>query len=560
MLNGLRNDPDLQPRLLTLAITLAAIALFVGVGGAALTNTVRALHGLAEADRILSYAVLLNIAVIVIGWRRYHNLSRELIRTAAAEQEARHLADYDPLTGCSNRRSFLPALDKRLRQVTPEDGTLILMLIDLDNFKQINDRYGHVAGDAVLTTVANRLRLIHPGDSLIARLGGDEFACVCVMPQDHRAPAAEMTRQLIEAVACPIQTAEPGLDVDLTVSVGLVAADATPGERPPSAKSLLNQADIAMYRAKRQGKNRFQWFEAEMENELEQRRTMERNMRAGLAMGEFVPFYEQQVDLETGGLVGFEMLARWRSAELGVIGPDVFIPVAEEIGLIAELSEYLISQAFHDAAEWDPALTLSVNISPVQLRDPWFAQRVLKLLVQHNFPPTRLDVEITESCLHQNLEEVRTMILSLRNQGVKISLDDFGTGYASLHQLRDLNFDHLKIDRSFVSGMQLCESNETIVDAIVQLGHALGLPVTAEGIESESILQTLRERGRLKGQGYHYGMPEDAEAVRRRLQRLGRLREAETPLPADLGATNKTDAQDITVSAKPTDARRTGSA
>lgn len=522
-----------QPSLLVLPITLAAIALFVLVGGSALTNIVRAAHGYAEIDRILSYALLANITIIGFGWRRYRRLSHELSTRIFAEREARRLAEFDPLTGCRNRRSLLPALDAMMLADITRRMRLVLFVIDLDNFKQINDRHGHITGDAVLNTVVQRLRAIQPKDSIIARLGGDEFACAVLMPAEYRDSADELARLLIDAVAKPITLPEQDIRVDLTISIGLVAAHHSQFKSPPPAESLLNQADMAMYRAKRQGKNRYVWFEAEMEVEVELRRSLERDMRAGLLAGEFVPFYEQQVDLETGELVGFEMLARWQSPTNGVVRPDIFIPVAEEIGIIADLSECLIAQAFHDAGTWDPNLTLSVNISPVQLRDPWFAQRILKLLVQHNFPPSRLDIEITESCLHENLDEVRTMILSLRNQGVKISLDDFGTGYASLNQLRDLTFDHLKIDRSFVTGILESDTNQNIVDAILTLGKALDLPITAEGIESETILEAMQGRGRLKGQGHLYGPPENSEAVRRRLQRIGRLATQGDPVAAE---------------------------
>ena len=512
-----------QPRLLVLPITLAAIALFVWVGGSALTNVIKAARGIAEIDQLLSYALLTNIVIIFIGWHRYRTMSRELSTRISAEREARRLAEFDPLTGCRNRRSLAPALDAMMLSDFTRRKRLVLFVIDLDNFKQINDRHGHVTGDVVLTTVVQRLRAIQPKNSIIARLGGDEFACAALMPGAYREPADELARLFIEAVAQPIMLTEQDIKVDLTMSIGVVAAHNSELKSPTPAEVLLNQADIAMYRAKRQGKNRFVWFEAEMEVELELRRSLERDMRAGVAAGEFVPFYEQQVDLETGELVGFEMLARWQSPANGLVRPDIFIPIAEEMGIIADLSECLISQAFRDAATWDSDLTLSVNISPVQLRDPWFAQRILKLLVQHNFPPSRLDIEITESCLHENLDDVRTMIFSLRNQGVKISLDDFGTGYASLNQLRDLTFDHLKIDRSFVTGILDSDANQTIVDAILTLGKALNLPITAEGIESETILKAMQGRGRLKGQGHLYGPPESGDAVRARLQRIGRL-------------------------------------
>jgi EAL domain-containing protein (putative c-di-GMP-specific phosphodiesterase class I) len=217
------------------------------------------------------------------------------------------------------------------------------------------------------------------------------------------------------------------------------------------------------------------------------------------------------------------MLARWVSPEMGLVGPDIFIPIAEEIGVIGEMSENLIAQAFEDAKLWDPELTLSVNISPVQMRDPWFAQKLLKLLVKHNFPAHRLDIEITESCLHENIGMVRSMITSLRNQGVHVSLDDFGTGYSSLSQLRSLPFDRLKIDRSFISELKEEEHNGKLVDAIIAMGDGLKLPITAEGVENAKVLEALRRMGKLKGQGYHYGRPEPADRVLARLEQQNML-------------------------------------
>ena len=294
-----------------------------------------------------------------------------------------------------------------------------------------------------------------------------------------------------------------------------------------------------MYQAKKKGKNRFFWFELPMEKELLLRNEIETGIRQGLLGGEFQPFYEQQIDLETNELVGFEMLARWHSPKLGEVSPEIFIPIAEEIGVITQLSDQLIDAALAEAAQWDPRLTLSVNISPVQMRDPWFSQKLLKTLVLHNFPPHRLDLEITESCLHENLGNVRVMITSLKNQGVRISLDDFGTGYSSLSQLRSLPFDRLKIDRSFIQELQNDTANPKLIEAIISLGEGLNLPITAEGIENGRILDTLKQFGQLKGQGYHYGKPESGSDVRSRLQSLGLLKHsgasADLPilLPAD---------------------------
>jgi EAL domain-containing protein (putative c-di-GMP-specific phosphodiesterase class I) len=213
---------------------------------------------------------------------------------------------------------------------------------------------------------------------------------------------------------------------------------------------------------------------------------MEIAIRDAIPLGEFVPYYEKQVDLASGEVLGFEMLARWHSPTFGLVGPDVFIPIAEEIGVIGELSESLIRQALRDAREWDPRLTLSVNVSPLQLRDPWFAQKLLKLLVEAQFPPQRLEVEITETSLHQNIAVVQSLVTSLRNQGITISLDDFGTGYSSFAQLRKLPFDRIKIDRSFVLAMQDDPDSRTIVETIALLGKGLGLNITAEGVDQQN--------------------------------------------------------------------------
>jgi EAL domain-containing protein (putative c-di-GMP-specific phosphodiesterase class I) len=265
-----------------------------------------------------------------------------------------------------------------------------------------------------------------------------------------------------------------------------------------------------------------------MEGEIRFRSELESGIRRGIKLGEFVPYYEKQIDLKTGKLLGFEMLARWQSPSMGLVGPDIFIPIAEELDVIADLSESVISQALEDARTWDPSLTLSVNISPIQLRDPWFAQKLLKLLIEANFPPSRLEIEITESCLHENLGLVRTLVTSLKNQGIRISLDDFGTGYSSLSQLRSLPFDRIKIDRSFVSSLTDDPESVTIIKAITSLGEGLGLPITAEGIETEDVLNSLSRIGAYKGQGYLYGRPQPAAAMKEELARLGLLRDAVT--------------------------------
>ncbi|WP_315899640.1 putative bifunctional diguanylate cyclase/phosphodiesterase [Qipengyuania gaetbuli] len=516
--------PKAPHDLLTLGIAFAAMILFVGTAGVALPNVFKTWTGSAGGpDIILTNALILNIALILLGWHRYKALNTELVARRKSEQEARRLAEIDDLTGCLNRRSFADRLAVLLNTECSDERALAAIAVDLDNFKQVNDLNGHMAGDAVLRATAQRIERTLPAGGVLARIGGDEFLCVVPYYVNVSDRIEHLATRMIEAVATSVS--HEGVSLDVTVSIGIASSIHLDKElaADSAAQDLMHKADIAMYHAKKQGKNRYYWFEAPMENELRFRNKLEAGIRAGIANGEFVPYYEQQVDLETDQLVGFEMLARWESPELGVVGPDIFIPIAEEIGAIGELSENLIAQAFEDAKEWDPELTLSVNISPVQMRDPWFAQKILKLLVAHRFPPNRLDIEITETCLHENVGMVRSMITSLRNQGVHVSLDDFGTGYSSLSQLRSLPFDRLKIDRSFIGELRQQENGEALVNAIVAMSDGLKLPITAEGIENETILEALKRLGKMKGQGYHYGRPEPADKVRERLADHGLL-------------------------------------
>lgn len=513
----------------THGIAVAAVVMFVGTGGQVLPKVLRAIFGDGDGpDQILASAMLLNIALILLGWRRFRELAREVVASRRVAAEALELAETDPLTGCLNRRSINAAADTLMATVKADRRALAFALLDLDNFKHVNDLHSHQAGDAILRAAAERLRDLLPEGALLARMGGDEFACI--IPFDPRRPdqVDQLCAELIDRLSQVVEW--NGMEIEATVSVGLSRSDAAPDDE---AQTLLHKADIAMFHAKRQGRNRIAWFAPAMESELRFRSELEAGIRRGIAAGEFVPYYEKQIDLATGELVGFEMLARWMSPTLGRVGPDIFIPVAEEIGAIADLSESVIRQALRDAREWDPRLTLAVNISPVQLRDPWFAQKLLKLLVEANFPPHRLEIEITESSLHENIGLVRSMITSLKNQGIRVSLDDFGTGYSSLAQLRSLPFDRIKIDRSFISSLPDSEENRTIVKSIVALGQGLGMPVTAEGVETEAVLAALGGYDGLKAQGYLYGQPQPADVTLASLRQLHLTLERRNHVPTE---------------------------
>ncbi|MEM1196231.1 MAG: EAL domain-containing protein [Pseudomonadota bacterium] len=515
--------------LVALGIAIAAILLFVATGGTVFPDVVRSiLFGDASPNHLLVNALLLNIALVIFGWRRYRQLRDEIANREEAERLARELSATDSLTGCLNRRAMAQATNALKDEASARGEAVAYVMVDVDNFKQINDMHGHIAGDAVLVELANRIRATLPNDTCFARLGGDEFAFAVAFDPATPERVEDLVIRLYEKMAQPVES--DGRTFKVWLSIGMANDHDTTAPKPAlkDATALMQRADIAMYHAKKQGKNRFFWFEPSMESELRFRNELETGIREGLENGEFVPFYEQQVDIETGEIVGFEMLARWRSPKLGLVSPEIFIPIAEEIGVIGDMSEQLMTQAFADAREWSEQITLSINISPVQMRDPWFAQKLLKRLVQSQFPAQRLEIEITESCLHENIALVRSMITSLRNQGVRVSLDDFGTGYSSLEQLRSLPFDRLKIDRSFISELSSSEGGSRIVDAIVSLGRGLDMPITAEGIEDEEILGALKKMGGLKGQGYLYGRPEPAEDVRERLKDRGLLVEPQS--------------------------------
>ena len=517
-----------------IGVIFAALALFVSTGSSVFIHLTRhLLFGEVNDDTILTTALLLNIALIVFGWRRYVDLSREVAARREAETAALRLADTDSLTGLENRRSFDATLTRMALATAHDGGSLALILIDLDQFKTANDAHGHKTGDTVLIEAARRAKVMLGVDAALARLGGDEFAALVRFAPgaDARGQAERIATRIGAAIALPIECDDT--IVTVTASIG-IACDRIVSDRASCdrfGEALMHQADLAMYQAKKAGRNRHCWFDPEMETEILERSRLEQGIRHGLRNGEFRPHYEKQVNLATGAITGLEMLARWHSPDLGVIGPDVFVPIAEEIGVMPELSEALIRQALIDAGEWAPHLTLAINISPVQLRDPWFAQRLLKLLIEARMPPHRIDVEVTEQCLTENLTLVRSLITSLRNQGVRISLDDFGHSESSMAHLRTLPFDRIKIDRNFIAGLGQSADSTAMVEAISAMGRGMDLAITAEGIESVEILDELRKLGAFRGQGYVYGQPLSADDLRTELVELNLLAVVPAPVP-----------------------------
>lgn len=483
-------------------IIAGALLLFVWTGSTALPAALEQLSGRGNShDHVFTANFLLNIALVFIGWRRWRDARDDKARFAAAEERSRQLSFKDPLTNLDNRRSLAENGAELLVRSLRRDKALAMIVLDLDHFKNINDVHGHTIGDALLCAVSAELGRLTPPTALTARLGGDEFACAIVFDPSDPDVITQIAEKIVSRLAQPFDA--NGIHTHISCSVG-IAQTATDCD---NIDALMRRADIAMYCAKNQGRNRFCWFDASMETALKTRNDTELGLRRGIPRGEFVPYFEPQIDLTTGKLIGFEMLARWNHPTGRLIAPDEFINIAEETGMIADLSMSLMRQAFEEAKNWDASLTLSVNISPVQLRDPWLAQKIVKLLIETGYPANRLEVEITESSLFENLSLAQSIIGSLKNQGIKLALDDFGTGYSSLAHLRALPFDRIKIDKSFVLSILTSNDSAAIVNAITRLGDSLNLPVTAEGIEDADIDARLRQLGCQKGQGWHHGKP-----------------------------------------------------
>ncbi len=491
-----RND------ILTGTIVFVSIAMFVGTSGRLVSSMIDAISGVGVgSDRLLGVAVLLNVALILFGWRRYRDLTNEIDERTVAEQRANLLASRDSLTGFYNRRAITEEGSTLMQRAFRRQKAVALLMLDLDHFKNVNDVHGHAIGDALLKAVAAEIAALIPPSALSARLGGDEFACLFAFDNGYPDVVERIAQAIVSRLSQPFDV--DGIHAHISVSCGISRSEPDCVD----IDALMRRADIAMYAAKSQGRNRHSWFDASMERELQARNELEDSMRRGIPAGEFVPYFEQQIDLTTGRLHGFEMLARWEHQSRGLVSPELFIPIAEETGMIAELSLAVMRMALVEARNWDASLTLSVNISPMQLKDPWLAQKIVKLLAETGFPASRLEVEITESSLFENLALAQSIVGSLKNQGIRLSLDDFGTGYSSLAHLRALPFDRIKIDKSFVTSILDNPESAAIVNAITRLGESLNLPVTAEGIEDAAIEERLRQLGCHKGQGWLYGRP-----------------------------------------------------
>ena len=437
-------------------------------------------------------------------------VSEDIAERKRAEAQIARLAHYDPLTDLPNRVLFQKSLTEALARRARKGDQLAVHFIDLDRFKTVNDTLGHPLGDALLREAAERLRrCVREGDT-VARLGGDEFAVVQTGLSDMSG-ATRLAARIVTTMAAPFDLA--GHQVVIGASVGVAAAPSD-GE---DADELLKKADMALYRAKGDGRGAFHFFERAMDEQLQARRALELDLRRALQDGEFELFYQPLYHLGDERVTGCEALLRWRHPERGMVSPADFIPLAEEIGLIVPLGDWVLRNACAEAARWPDHVRLAVNLSPAQFRDRGLVATVVSALAGSGLPAHRLELEITESVLLQDSAANMTMLHDLKALGVRISMDDFGTGYSSLSYLRSFPFDKIKIDQTFVRDILHDSDALAIIKAVLDLGASMGVVTTAEGVETQAQLDALRGQGCAEIQGYFISRPAPAAEIAKML-------------------------------------------
>ena len=434
----------------------------------------------------------------------------------SAEEQAQRLARHDVLTGLPNRRVFNVTLEAAIERARNDGTACSVLLIDLDGFKKVNDLQGHQMGDVVLCEMARRLAATIRKQDTVARLGGDEFAIIAegeVDVQEHLDGVRRLAGRLISAMAHPFAYGD--VETRIGASIGIAPFRTEGGD----VGNLLRAADIAMYRAKQGGRGTFRFFEQSMDDELREQEMIEKDLLAAVAEDAIQPYFQPLVDIRTNRICGFEALARWMHPTRGFIPPDVFIPLLAQLDLMTTFTASILRQACREAKQWPDDIRIAVNFPPSEFKDPALPARILAILREEALPPSRLEVEITEDALVSDIDTARMIVTALQKLGVTVSLDDFGTGYSSLYHLRELKFDKVKIDRSFVQSTAQNGDNQKIIDGILGLTKSLGLPTVAEGIENTSVLHHLRSKGCEYGQGYYFAKAMTGLDARALLQR-----------------------------------------
>jgi diguanylate cyclase len=462
---------------------------------------------LRPADGVLIPAEFILRAIDFAGQPHQAIAVRDLRDRKKAEEHIHFLAHHDSLTGLPNRNSFNDRLDWEIEAHKASRRSLAVMCLDLDRFKDVNDLFGHGAGDALLQKVAKNVTEILDQNQMMARLGGDEFAIIA-MNLDDPSIAGQIAENIIQSLRDAADCSTPTALVSASVGIAIYPKDAG------DSRGLLTHADTALYRAKNDGRGVYRFFEAAMGAEVQHRRMLEHDLRNAVTRHEFRLVYQPQARIDTGELIGFEALLRWRHPQRGDIPPDVFIPIAEESGTILQIGEWVINSACEEASGWSRPIRVAVNVSAVQLHNRDFPQVVHEVLFRTGLTPSRLELEITETALVRDPNRALSTLRQLKAIGVRIAMDDFGTGYSSLSNLRSFPFDKIKIDRSFVKSVDVNQQAATIVRAVLGLGRGLELPVLAEGVETSDELNFLSTESCDEAQGWVIGKPADIGSFR----------------------------------------------
>jgi diguanylate cyclase (GGDEF)-like protein len=480
--------------------------------GAAVLVALATFYGASRASGwlIVLAAVLVMCLFLVSLWMFAQTWRRR-------EKDLRYYALHDPLTGLPNRSSFLEHAESALGQATRESSSVAVLLVDLDDFEEVNHGLGEEGGDQLLMIVGERLEAsVRPG-GFVARLCGDEFA-VLLEDVTDRSSAVSAAKRIEETLGAPIEL--NGSEVLVSASVGVAIGDLKQEDGP---EDLLRNADVAMHAAKRKGKARYKVFDLGADSTTSRRSLAEAEMRRAIKEEEFLVYYQPVVALETGKVHGVEALVRWQHPVYGLMPPAEFVPPAEQTGLIALIGQRVLDEACRQVRLWqeecpsDPPLTLSVNVSARQFRLPNLTEEIFGTLEKTGLDPRHLKLEITESVMVHDALAIAAL-RKLKNSGIELAMDDFGTGYSNLSYVKRLPIDTLKIDRTYVSGLGTHAEDTAIVHATVAFAEALGLKVVAEGIETTEQLALLRELGCELGQGYHFAEPltrEDVETLLR---------------------------------------------
>jgi diguanylate cyclase (GGDEF)-like protein len=463
-----------------------------------------AVQNVLELEEILLLSTIIVGGLLVFSIRRIILQRKEIKRREAAESYALTLAFHDPLTGLPNRRALMDEIECALKEPPRGSNVHAVLLMDLNAFKAVNDIHGHPAGDELLIEVAGLLGSAAADDGLVARMGGDEFAAVARNlsgPED----AARLGSRLLAALNDPVRTKHGEHRLGLGIGIALAPRDGT------DRAELVRKADVALYRAKAEGSSSLAFFEQSMESHLRERSFLEQELRAALSAEHITPRYQPTLDLETGRVLGFDVTPHWAHHALGPMTPDRYIPLAEDSGLIRRLTDQLLRRTCLDAAAWPDELTISFRLADAVMRDPGLPARIIGVLAETRMQPDRVEIAVSEGAVMRNLDESRRLLTPLREAGIRLALADFGTSYASIWHLRDLQFDKLKIDRSFIEDLDRNQSSAVVVRTILGLGQGLGVAISADGIARPNQRDMLLSQGLEEGQGQLFGEALSAE-------------------------------------------------